>query len=97
MFARREFVGFMGLDNVDYAASWLDTQRQRLRQSRLNAGAGGQSTQDDNGHERVVSTSGGSMSGRRRGGRPAHGHFSMMVSPEKMRKMVQLAKIGRRR
>lgn len=85
---------FMGLDNLDYATSLLDTQR--LRQSRLNAGAGGKSTHDDNGHERVVSASGGSMSGRRRGGRPAYGRYSMKVSPEKLRKMAELQLIGRR-
>lgn len=114
----------LGLDNLDYAASVLDMARSRgqLRQSSLNAGAGGVSTPVDSGRDKASGDGGtlggrqgssgldGSslrrqggasmatrLSGRRRGGQPAFGRLSMNMSPQKLRKIIDIMKAGRRR
>jgi len=97
-------------------------------QSRLNAGAGGGSTLDDQGRESIINTGSGSdgevggrrqgsssmfggsslrrqggrskvtrLSGPRRGGQAAVGRLSLSVSPQDLRKMMDIINAGRRR
>ena len=99
------------MDNIDYAASILDMQRSHGR-SRLSNSAGGGSTLNNRGRDRITYTSGGGdgkvrgpqrsskatrLSGPRRGGQEAFGRMGISLSAQDLRKMMDLHNAGRRR